>query len=141
MSKTAEIEKIDKAAVILSLIGAGIYTLVALHQTGVIKELPDPPGFNSNKTMLDETAFPYGIPDGFLATGSMLSNVPLAMASGNKKVAQIAAVKSCTEAAIAAWFLKQMRYKVHTWCIYCIAAGGIYFNLAGLSLKRLRAMN
>lgn len=132
-----ELSTTDKWVLGLSFLGAAIYTGVALHQMGYIKRLPDPPGFSSNELMLTETAYPYGIPDGLLATGSMLANIPLALNTEKTGVAALSAAKSVTEAGIAAWFLYQMRFKYKVWCIYCITAGGIYFSLAGLSVKRL----
>lgn len=132
-----ELSSTDKWILGLSFLGAAIYTGVALHQMGYIKRLPDPPGFSSNELMLTETAYPYGIPDGVLATGSMLANIPLTLNADRAGVAGVSAVKSVTEAGIAAWFLYQMRFKYRVWCIYCITAGGIYFSLAGLAVKRL----
>jgi uncharacterized membrane protein len=130
----------------LSALGAANMTAGALKQFGVIRRLPDLPvkGFDSNAVMSSGPAFVFGIPDTPLAIAGLVANIPLALAGGEARartqpwIPLSIAAKSVVEVSVAAWFLWQMRYRLHTWCAYCIAGASITAAIAVLSLRESR---
>lgn len=131
----------------LSALGAANMGLGALRQLGLIGELPDPPipGFDSNKVLMSRQAFVFGIPDAPIATLGLLANVPLALAGGRRRDERFPllpigmAAKAIVEVSVAAWYLVQMRTKLHTWCAYCLLSTSIMTTIAVLTVNEARA--
>lgn len=63
---------------------------VAMHQTGLLKHLPDPPWkvFNSERIVSSKAAHPFGIPDALLGLGSFGITLALILFSKRSPVAK-----------------------------------------------------
>lgn len=133
--------------VALSAFGAANMALGSARQLGLIRHLPDPPlrGFDSNRVIVSPEAFALGIPDAPVAMAGMLANLPLAIAGGARRYARrpwlpvVIAAKSVVEVSVAAWYLVQMRTRLHTWCAYCLFGASINVLLAALTLREANA--
>lgn len=116
----------------------GTLVPVALYQTGMVKELPDPPGrlFDSPGIVTSGSAFPLGIPDAILGLASYGSTLALLLVAGPPGTMshRIARSKLLLDGALAAFnFGKQIvRYgKLCSWCTATAlaTAGEVHFGL------------
>ncbi|HVX42108.1 MAG TPA: vitamin K epoxide reductase family protein [Gemmatimonadaceae bacterium] len=127
----------------LSAVGAANMALGTLVQTGVIRRLPDPPSdaFDSEKVLLSPQAFALGVPDAPVAMTGLLANIPLAFAGGARRGVEhpwlpvVIAAKAVVEVSVAAWYLVQMRTRLHTLCAYCLVGSTISAALAVLTMR------
>jgi uncharacterized membrane protein len=130
----------------LSALGAANMTLGALRQFGVIRHLPDVSirGFDSNFVITSGPAFVLGFPDAPLAVAGLAANIPLALLGGPDRARRVPwipvmiAAKCVVEVSVAGWFLWQMKYRLHTWCAYCLLGASISTILAGLAANEAR---
>ena len=127
----------------LSGVGAANMALGSARQLGLIGPLPDPPirGFDSNAVILSPAAFALGIPDAPVAMTGLLANIPLALLGGRERsrttpwLPIVIAAKAVVEVSVAAWYLVQMRTKVHAWCAYCLLGSTISATIAVLAIR------
>ena len=130
----------------LSLLGIGAMAAVSLFQTGIFKQLPDPPleSFDSDKVNSSDTAYALGVPDGTLSLASLAANIPIAAFGGANRAetmpfVPIAAVAKATiEAVVAGWYFNQMPSKEKAWCAYCITGALVNFGIAALTLPEAK---
>jgi uncharacterized membrane protein len=133
----------------ISSLGAANMGLGALRQFGVIHGLPDVGlrGFDSNAVMTSGPASVFGFPDTPLAAAGLVANIPLALAGGRDRerthawLPVVIAAKSVVEVSAAAWFLWQMKYRLHKWCAYCLLGASVSAIVAALSVdEAVRAL-
>jgi uncharacterized membrane protein len=135
-----------RAVIGLSLLGIGAMTAVSLFQTGIVKQLPDPPidGFDSDKVNSSDTAYALGVPDGTLSLASLAANIPLAAFGGENRAEEqpliplAIAAKASVEAVVAGWYFYQMPTKEKAWCGYCILGAAANFGIAALTLAEAK---
>lgn len=109
---------------------------VALRQMGMIRRLPELPGFDSESVILSKTAFALGVPDGTLSAASFAVNLPLAAFGGTNRprtLAIAATAKAGIESAVSLWYLRQEKAR----CSYCWTAAAANFAIFALSLTDL----
>lgn len=114
-----------RAIVVMSLLGVASMMPTMLLQSGIIRDLPEPPipGFDSRAVNLSAAAFPLGIPDGGLALLAFAANLPLATSArppGSRRrswLPLLAIGKSSFDAAVSAWLLYRMPTKERAWCV------------------------
>jgi uncharacterized membrane protein len=131
----------------LSALGAVNMGLGTMRQLRLIRPLPDPPigGFDSDKVLMSEAAFAFGVPDAPIAALGLLANIPLALAGGPNRYARapllpiLIAAKAIVEVSVAGWYLVQMRTRMHAWCAYCLVGASINALLATLALREANA--
>jgi hypothetical protein len=117
--------------------------LGAARQLGLVKHLPDLPirGFDSNRVITSPPAFALGIPDAPVAMTGLLANIPLALLGGRERsrttpwLPIVIAAKAVAEVSVAAWYLVQMRTRVHAWCAYCLLGASISATIAILAVR------
>lgn len=66
---------------ILAVVGLADAAVVTLYQLGILRRLPDPPGFASDEVAGSPEAYAFGVPDGALAA-AQLSGVLILSAAG-----------------------------------------------------------
>jgi len=128
---------------VLSGVGAANMTIASLRQLGVIHHLPDPPiaGFDSDAVVTSRAAYALGIPDGPIAALSLAANVPLALTGGRRRSRDVPwlpiviAAKAVVEVSVGAWYLVQMRTRIHAWCAYCLVSTTILGCIAVLAMR------
>ncbi len=131
-----------RAVIGLSLAGLAGMGAVTLLQTGLVKHLPDPPvaGFDTDKVTLSDEAYQFGAPDATAAVASLATNLPLAAFGPEDRarrqpwVPLLASAKAVADAAVTAWYFRQMRRKEHAWCTYCILGGLANLGVLALNL-------
>lgn len=135
----------------LSMIGATMAQVVSLYQTGIIKELPDPPlpGFDSDRVDASEYAYSrFQTPDGFM----MLTNYSITAwlaGAGGKDRAQDApwlpialTAKTLIDSVVAAELAREEWSENEALCAYCQIATLCSFASVALSLpEAMSAVN
>ncbi|HZU27107.1 MAG TPA: vitamin K epoxide reductase family protein [Bryobacteraceae bacterium] len=119
----------------LSLFSAGAMGVIALYQTGVLKRLPDPPGFDSARVVTSPEARRFGVPDGLLGLASY--GITAALALAGAKGALVAKVTA--DAAVAAKLTADEWRKHHAFCFWCLLATGATAISAALAWKEASA--
>ena len=145
MSRTGEAHR-DAARrrgiVALSLVGAANMALIAAHQLGIVRHLPDPPirGFDADRVTTSSAAYPFGIPDATIAVGALALNVVLARAGGDQRAQRApwlpiaAAGHAGVQAAAAAVYFTLMPTRVKAWCAYCLLGAAINVGVFALTI-------
>lgn len=136
-----------RAIVALSLAGASNMGLIAAHQLGIVRHLPDPPirGFNADRVTTSSAAYPFGIPDATIAVGALALNVVLACAGGARRARRspwlpvAAAAHAGVQAAAAAVYFTLMPTKVKAWCAYCLFGAAINISVFALTIPEAQA--
>src|SRR5579884_2951561 len=100
----------------LSLFSAGIMGVIGLYQIGVLKRLPDPPGFHSERVVGSAEAYRFGVPDGFLGVISYGITAGLAAAGLNKALL----AKVTGDAGVAAKLTWDEWSKHRALCFWCL---------------------
>ena len=124
--------------------GAALACLVpvALHQTGVLGHLPDPPGalFDSDKITGSKDAHPLGIPDGLLGLASFGTTMALLIATRTRKKRPLLRAglkaKLAIDASMASTNSIKQVVKFRRLCSWCTGtalatAGMVYFARRG----------
>lgn len=130
----------------LSLLGAFNAGLMTLHQTGILKRLPDLPGpiFDANYVTLTPKAFEYKIPDGPLALTAYAVLTVLATFGGDRSVSRPAVLDktlfglAALNALAAYQYQFNMIFKQKRICIYCVSATIINTAIAAEGWKECR---
>lgn len=101
---------------------------VALHQLGVVRHLPDPPGsiFDSDRITESRMAHPFGIPDALLGLASYGTTLLLVRrAPRSRAVGKLAGAKLLLDGGAAAFNATRqvVRFgKLCSWCMGTVAA-------------------
>ena len=141
-----------RAIVGVSLIGMAAMSLVSLLQTGIVRDLPDPPtdtpNFDTKKVNTSDEAFGYGMPDAPLVLVTHAANIALAAAGPADRYEKrpwlplAALATALPQAAMAAKYLFYQMPKVDkAWCPYCVVDALTHFATVALTLpEALRAL-
>lgn len=132
---------------VLAAIGVLDFAIISLYQMGVLRRLPDLPGnvFDSNKVNASAKAYALRLPDG--TTGTALYALTMMLASyggsrrtGRRRWVDLALVAASGAGAIgAADYLRDMLFKQHKACPYCLVGAGLNFALLRLAWQELRS--
>lgn len=118
------------------LVGANAAALatlipVALHQLGVVRHLPDPPGtmFDSDGITESAVAHPFGIPDALLGIASYGTTLLLIRsAPGCTAARKLLGVKLLLDGGVASFNATRqaVRFgKICSWCMGTVAATAV----------------
>jgi hypothetical protein len=124
----------------LSALGAANMGIIGLRQLGLIDHLPDPPlrGFDADRVTASREAYIFGFPDAPVASLSLASNVPLALAGASWRrhawLPLLLATKGIAEAGMGGWYFERMRSRLGVWCAYCILGATLNVTIAALAL-------
>jgi uncharacterized membrane protein len=134
-----------RAIVGVSLIGVIAMGLATLLQTGVVRNLPDPPVkrpyFDTKKVNTSDEAFSTGMPDAPIALVTHAVVIALAAAGPPNRYEQrpalpLAALALAVPQALVAfrYLFHQMPKVDHAWCPYCVVDAITHFAVLGLSV-------
>jgi uncharacterized membrane protein len=123
-----------RTLVTLAALGLVDAALMALHQFGVIRHLPDPPGFHSDEVVGSKAAYLPGTPDSTLYA-LQLSSV-LALAGARRDRLLLADVLGGAVGAL--FYLGDMIFREKKACAYCIPAAAISLAMVAPALALLR---
>lgn len=123
----------------------GFLAVVAAHQLGIVRRLPDPPGtvWASNRITSSRAAHPFGIPDGLLGIGSYSVTLALLAASRCSPGARALLpwkLAADTGAAVFSTVRQIAQFRgICSWCTGAAlaTAGMVYFGLRSLRTDTL----
>jgi uncharacterized membrane protein len=123
------------------------FAVVGMRQYGVIRRLPDPPGFDSNAVVTSRAAYPLGIPDSTLAVVGAGALMATALAGGTSSSGRARWLDLALGAGIvggvagAAIYLHEM-VRMRRACAYCIVGASGFVSLLPLAARGvLRALS
>ncbi len=135
-----------RAIVGLSLVSSASMGMISLYQTGIIKHLPEPPGFNADKVDAAAEAYQYGLaPDGALGLVSYAITLTLAAMGGQNRaqdqplIPLALALKLLVDAVAAGKLTWDQWAKHKAFCSYCLTAAAATFAAVPLILPEARA--
>lgn len=140
---TAPYMRQRRAIVGLSLTAISAMGLIALHQIGLVRRLPDLPfaSFETNQiTASDEAYARFATPDGVLGLGNFAVTLGLAAMGGPNRAAEqpwiplALAVKTLFDAAMAGSMLLKERSVFRAVCLWCMLAASTTVASAVLAL-------
>jgi uncharacterized membrane protein len=118
-----------RGVVCLSLAAAGAMGLIAAYQVGLIRRLPEPPGFDSGKVSGSDEAYSHvKTPDALLGLGSYAVTAILAAAGGRDRARHspwlaLAATGKVVVDAVAGLKLTWDEWaRQKAFCFYCLIA-------------------
>jgi uncharacterized membrane protein len=119
---------------------AAEFALVGMRQYGVIRNLPDPPGFDSNAVVTSHAAYPLGIPDATLAVVGAGALMATALAGGTRQSGRPRLLDLLLGAGVIAGALGAgiyVREMVHLKraCAYCIVGAAGFVSLVPLAAR------
>lgn len=130
----------------LSLVSIASMGVITLYQTGIIKHLPEPPGFDADKVDASPEAYAYfAIPDAALGLGSYAATLGLAAMGGPDRAATqpwiplALAAKALFDAGQAGKLTIDQWTKHRAFCSYCLVAAAATFAALPLALPEARA--
>lgn len=130
----------------LALVSAASMGIISLYQLGVIKHLPEPPGFNADKVDASPEAYAWlATPDAVLGLGSYAATLGLAAMGGADRARQqpliplALAAKALFDAAQAGRLTVDQWTKHRAFCSYCLVAAGATFAAVPFALPEARA--
>lgn len=132
-----------RGVVVASLAGIGVMALTSLLQTGVVKDLPDPPvgNFHTKKVNSSTEAYGYAGPDSPVTVVTHGLNMVLASRGGKDRAERqpwlplLATFVAGSQAVVAAKYLFYQMPKVdRAWCPYCITDALTHFATVALTL-------
>jgi len=142
--------RLRRGVVAVSLVGVGAMALTTLLQTGLVKNLPDPPvgNFHTKKVNSSDEAYSYGGPDSPLTIVTHGVNMVLASLGGRDRARRqpwlpiMVTLAAAAQASVAAKYLFYQMPKVDkAWCPYCILDALTHFATVGLTLpETVRAL-
>lgn len=111
-------------AVAIAACGVALTTLVPvlLHQVGVVKHLPDPPGewFGSDEITESKAAHPMGVPDAALGLASYGVTMALLLAARrHRAVRPVLAAKLAGDAGMAGFNVVRQVVQFGKLCSWC----------------------
>lgn len=95
---------------------------VALHQTGLMKRLPDPPGdmFASEDIVQSQAAHPFGVPDSLPGLASYGTTMVLLLLAREKPGARkLLATKLALDGSLAAFNMARQVVSFRKLCSWC----------------------
>ncbi|CAN5812087.1 hypothetical protein BH11MYX3_BH11MYX3_20870 [soil metagenome] len=128
----------------VAAVAAGLvvdFALIGMRQYGVIRHLPDPPGFDSNAVTTSRAAYPLGIPDSALALVGLGGIIALATARGTARTGRPPmfdiglGVATAVGAGGATYFLNTMRRQRRI-CAYCLVGAAGMFAMAAIAVPK-----
>jgi uncharacterized membrane protein len=125
---------------------AAEFALVGMRQYGVIRRLPDPPGFDSNAVVTSRAAYPLGIPDATLAVVGAGALMATALAGGTQRSGRprwldLALGVGVLAGAIGAGIYVREMVHLRRACAYCIVGATGFASLVPLAARGvLRAL-
>ncbi len=130
----------------LSLLSIASMGIISLYQTGIIKHLPEPPGFNADKVDAAAEAYQYLMtPDAVLGLGSYAMTLALAAMGGQERTREqpwiplLLAAKVLVDAANAGKLTLDQWTKHRAFCFYCLTAAAATFGTVPLAFGEARA--
>jgi hypothetical protein len=124
----AELQR-RRGVVCLSLAAAGAMGLLAAYQVGLIRRLPEPPGFDSKKISGSDEAYSHlKTPDALLGLGSYAATALLAAAGGRDRATRTpwlslaSAGKVLIDAVMGLKLTWDEWSKQKAFCFYCLIA-------------------
>lgn len=130
----------------LSLISIASMSVITLYQTGIIKHLPEPPGFDADKVDASEEAYAlFATPDAALGLVSYAATLALAAMGGPDRawkqpwIPLALATKALLDAAQAGRLTVDQWTKHRAFCSYCLVAAGATFAALPLVIPEARA--
>lgn len=132
-----------RGVVAVSLVGITAMALTTLLQTGLVKNLPDPPirDFHTKKVNSSDEAYSYGGPDSPIAITAHGVNMILASTGGHDRARRqpwlplLATAAATAQAITAAKYLFYQMPKVdRAWCPYCIIDALTHFATLALTV-------
>lgn len=130
----------------LSLVSIASMGIITLYQTGIIKHLPEPPGFDADKVDASAEAYAWlATPDAALGLGSYAATLGLAAMGGPDRASQqpwiplALAAKTLFDAAQAGKLTVDQWTKHKAFCSYCLVAAGATFAALPLAIPEARA--
>jgi hypothetical protein len=134
-----------------SIVGLGLFSmacmgLIALYQMGLLKKVPEPPGFNAEKVHGSALGYSFfATPDALLGLISYAGTAALA-AMGSPDRAEMQpwmplamSAKALVDAALAAALLAVQPLKYRTFSFWAVLSAGAAFITASLSLPEAHA--
>jgi uncharacterized membrane protein len=138
-SRRAHVLRRRRAIAVVASLGLADALAIALFQVGVVRHLPDPPGFDSDGVTGSPSAYPGGIPDGALAalqlsTVLVLSAAPGALGRRPRRIAGVllglAAGAGGAAATLNLWKMVVREGRLCAWCLPLALANGALVALA-----------
>lgn len=130
----------------LSLVSLTSMGIITLYQTGIIKHLPEPPGFNADKVDAAAEAYQYFYaPDATLGMVSYATTLTLAAMGGQNRAKEqpliplVLAAKIIIDAVNAGKLTWDQWAKHKAFCSYCLLAAAATFATVPLALPEARA--
>lgn len=114
----------NRAAAVSCAVALLTLVPVAMHQLGVVRHLPDPPGalFDSDAITESKAAHPMGIPDGLLGLASYGATLALLLAGRRNRTARgLLGLKLKADASVAAANVVRQVVSFHRICSWCTA--------------------
>ncbi len=134
----------------LSLVGAGIGQIVGLYQTGILRNLPDPPAGPFDSSRVNASAYAYKrlqLPDAFLMLGTYAVTAALAAAGGEDRTEQAPLLPIAMAGKAAYDVVTNLRLAREEWqgnqalCAYCQTATLVSIASLALALpEAIRAL-
>jgi len=130
----------------LSLVSVASMSIISLYQTGIIKHLPEPPGFDADKVDAAAEAYAlFGTPDAVLGLVSYSATMMLAAMGGPDRAEKQSwiplalAAKVLVDAANAGRLTVEQWTKHKAFCSYCLVAAAATFATVPFALPEARA--
>jgi len=130
-----------RGVVALSLTASAAMGLIALYQTGIIKQIPEPPLPLLNAEKVNGSAQAYrkfAAPDAVLGLGSYAATMTLASIGGKDRVHEMPLLPLALAAKVAFDVANAAKLTVDQWtkhrafCIWCLIAASATFAMAPL---------
>lgn len=121
----------DRLLIASSCLALATLVPVALYQTGLVSDLPDPPLriFNSRRITQSKAAHPFGIPDSLLGLASFATTLTLALVARRREGAKtILGAKLSLDASAAVFNAARQVIsfgKLCSWCTGTALASGV----------------
>lgn len=130
----------------LSLVSTACMGIISLYQMGIIKHLPEPPGFDADKVDAASEAYAlFATPDAVLGLGSYSATIALAAMGGQDRekdmpwIPLVMAAKVGVDALNAARLTWDQWAKHKAFCSYCLVAAAATFATVPLVVPEARA--
>jgi uncharacterized membrane protein len=116
------------------------FAIIGMRQYGVIRRLPDPPGFDSNAVVTSHAAYPLGIPDATLAVVGAGALMATALAggtaqSGRPRWLDLALGAGIFGGVVGAGIYVREMVRLKRACAYCIVGASGFASLVPLAAR------
>jgi uncharacterized membrane protein len=132
-----------RKVVLISLTGLGNAGIMILHQTGILRRLPDLPlpGLDANAVTSSKKAFEFSMPDSPLAASLYSLIMVFATYGGNRQLKRARWVDGLllgsvlVNAAAGIQYFLNMAFKQKKICLYCVTAALINVSMTPFAWK------